>query len=61
TRLGPPAGEALGVRAGGSVLHGRFAGLAPDGGLLLDTDRGRRHILAGEVTAAHPTAATQTG
>ncbi len=46
---GPAAGQAIAVRDGAATLTGRFAGLAPDGGLLLDTDGGRRHILAGEV------------
>ena len=47
--LGPAPGEPLSVRAGEGYLAGRYAGLAADGGLLLDTERGRRHILAGEV------------
>ncbi len=46
---GPAPGEAIAVRDGNATLAGRFAGLAADGGLLLDTDRGRRHMRAGEV------------
>lgn len=47
--LGPGPGAPLAVRLGTAELAGRFAGLGPDGGLLLDTAEGRRHILAGEV------------
>lgn len=51
--LGPACGEAVTVRGSagrdGQPLTGAFAGLAEDGGLLLDTPQGRRHIIAGEV------------
>jgi BirA family biotin operon repressor/biotin-[acetyl-CoA-carboxylase] ligase len=50
-RRGPAPGEVLSVRIGETRLQGCFAGLAEDGGLLLDTAGGRRHILAGEVLA----------
>ena len=47
--LGPAAGEALAVRAGGGWRHGRFAGLAPDGALLLEAGGICHTIAAGEV------------
>lgn len=59
TARGPHRGAGIAVRDGTATLTGRFAGLAPDGGLLLDTDQGRRHMLAGEVLD-HP-AAQATG
>lgn len=49
--LGPSQGEPAAVRLGDTMVAGRFAGLAEDGGLLLDTAAGRRHILSGEVLA----------
>ena len=58
--LGPEPGETLAVRAGTVSLPGRYAGLAEDGGLLLDTPEGRRHIIAGEV-ATVAVAAQETG
>lgn len=58
---GPAAGEAIAVRDGAATLTGRFAGLGADGGLLLDTDQGRRHILAGEVIDTAPADAQTTG
>lgn len=51
SRHGPLPGTPLTVRLAGGMLEGRCAGLAADGGLLLDTPAGRRHILAGEVLA----------
>jgi BirA family transcriptional regulator, biotin operon repressor / biotin---[acetyl-CoA-carboxylase] ligase len=44
-RRGPSAGQAM--RAGD--LTGRFAGLAGDGALLLETGNGTRRVVAGEV------------
>lgn len=58
--LGPDGGSPLTLRHGNAVLAGRFAGLAEDGGLLLDTPGGRRHIVAGEVLD-QPLAATGAG
>jgi BirA family biotin operon repressor/biotin-[acetyl-CoA-carboxylase] ligase len=58
---GPSLGGAVAVRDGPATLTGRFAGLAPDGGLLLDTDQGRRHILAGEVLDPAPGAPPESG
>jgi len=46
---GPERGAVLTVRSGLSTLSGRFAGLAEDGSLLLETERGLRRIAAGEV------------
>ena len=48
---GPELGTDLAVRGDAAPLNGRYAGLAADGGLLLDTGEGRRHILTGEVLA----------
>ncbi|MGH7042110.1 MAG: biotin--[acetyl-CoA-carboxylase] ligase, partial [Acetobacteraceae bacterium] len=45
---GHPPGTRLRVRQ--PPLEGRFAGLDEDGALLLDTEAGRRRIVAGEVT-----------
>jgi BirA family transcriptional regulator, biotin operon repressor / biotin---[acetyl-CoA-carboxylase] ligase len=47
--FGPAPGEAIAVRAGGGWRHGRFAGLAPDGGLLLEEGSMCHTIAAGEV------------
>ncbi len=44
-RRGPPAGQAM--RSGD--VEGQFAGLAADGALLLDTGKGVRRVVAGEV------------
>jgi len=38
------------VRAGSEVLEGVASGLAVDGRLLLETEAGRREIVAGEVS-----------
>ncbi|MDE2006450.1 MAG: biotin--[acetyl-CoA-carboxylase] ligase [Rhodospirillales bacterium] len=47
-----PVGTALAARLGDDTRReGRFAGLGPDGALLLDTDEGRIRIVAGEVVA----------
>ena len=43
-------GRRIQVRAGTEVLEGIAAGLAADGRLLLETDAGRREIVAGEVS-----------
>lgn len=49
-----PVGQFLAVRDGGRGIDGRFAGLAPDGALLLDTGTGVRRIVAGDVAASLP-------
>ena len=46
---GPAPGAALQVRLGERRLAGTFAGLAPDGALLLDTAAGQHTIVAGDV------------
>lgn len=48
---GPARGAALEVRVGPATISGRFAGLAEDGSLLVETDQGLRRIVAGEVGA----------
>jgi BirA family biotin operon repressor/biotin-[acetyl-CoA-carboxylase] ligase len=40
-------GTMLSVRNGGQVISGRCAGIATDGALLLDTDRGRQAVYSG--------------
>lgn len=50
-RRGPGIGQALTVR-GAAARHGRFAGLAEDGALLLQTENGIQRIVAGEVMQA---------
>ena len=47
-----PIGAAIRVNAGGKPVAGHFAGLDPDGTLLLDTPQGRQSIVAGEVLAS---------
>jgi len=47
--LGPSLGDPLDVRAGPQRVQGRFAGLAEDGSLRLDTAHGALRIAAGEV------------
>jgi BirA family biotin operon repressor/biotin-[acetyl-CoA-carboxylase] ligase len=47
-----PAGTALRVTLGDRTIEGRFADIALDGALLLDTDAGRQRIVAGEVSTA---------
>ncbi|HEX2917497.1 MAG TPA: biotin--[acetyl-CoA-carboxylase] ligase [Edaphobacter sp.] len=42
-------GAAIQVNMGGEPVQGRFAGLAADGALLLDTAQGRKRIMAGDV------------
>lgn len=44
-----PLGADVDVRLGEELVHGRFAGLDPDGALLLDTSGGRRKIVSGEL------------
>lgn len=44
-----PLGADVDVRLGEELVHGRFAGLDPDGALLLDTSSGRRKIVSGEL------------
>ncbi len=47
-----PPGTPLEVRPGGTVVAGRFAGLAADGALLLETGSGRAQVVrAGDVVA----------
>jgi BirA family transcriptional regulator, biotin operon repressor / biotin---[acetyl-CoA-carboxylase] ligase len=46
-----PVGAAIRATSGGQPVAGLFAGLDPDGALLLDTPRGRERIVAGEVVA----------
>ncbi len=46
---GPALGAPLRVRLESGVVTGAFAGLGPDGTLLLDTDTGRRALVAGDV------------
>jgi BirA family biotin operon repressor/biotin-[acetyl-CoA-carboxylase] ligase len=47
-----PPGSPLRVTAGERVIEGRFADLAQDGTLILDTDDGPVSIVAGDVAAA---------
>jgi BirA family transcriptional regulator, biotin operon repressor / biotin---[acetyl-CoA-carboxylase] ligase len=46
-----PIGAAIKANIGGQSLTGHFAGLDPDGALLLDTAQGRQRIVAGEIVA----------
>jgi BirA family biotin operon repressor/biotin-[acetyl-CoA-carboxylase] ligase len=46
-----PIGSAIRTNAAGEPVTGQFAGLDPDGALLLDTPEGRRRIIAGEIVA----------
>ena len=46
-----PIGTTLRVRLGDRLVTGTFAGLDDDGTLLLDTEDGRRRIMAGDVLA----------
>jgi BirA family biotin operon repressor/biotin-[acetyl-CoA-carboxylase] ligase len=46
-----PVGAAIRANIGGQSVTGHFAGLDPDGALLLDTPEGRQRILAGEIVA----------
>jgi BirA family biotin operon repressor/biotin-[acetyl-CoA-carboxylase] ligase len=47
-----PIGAEIKANVGGQSLTGHFAGLDPDGALLLDTEQGRQRIVAGEIVAA---------
>jgi BirA family biotin operon repressor/biotin-[acetyl-CoA-carboxylase] ligase len=47
-------GTALRVAVGDHTIEGRFADLAPDGALLLDTDEGRQRYVAGDVSLSAP-------
>jgi BirA family biotin operon repressor/biotin-[acetyl-CoA-carboxylase] ligase len=47
-----PIGAAIHANVGGQSVTGHFAGLDPDGALLLDTAKGRRRIVAGEIATA---------
>lgn len=44
-----PIGAAIRANSAGQAIAGYFAGLDPDGALLLDTSLGRQRIVAGEV------------
>ena len=46
-----PVGTTLRVRVGDRLVTGTFAGLDDDGTLLLETEDGRRRVLAGDVLA----------
>ena len=46
---GPELGAPLRVRLETGIVTGAFAGLGLDGGLLLDTEAGRRTLVAGDV------------
>ena len=47
-----PIGAAIQANVAGQSVAGHFAGLDPDGALLLDTPTGRRRIVAGEIATA---------
>jgi len=49
-----PPGTKLRVVIGDRTIEGRFADLAPDGALLLDTDEGRKRYVAGDVSLTAP-------
>lgn len=46
-----PVGTPLRVAMGNHIAEGAFAGLDDDGALLLDTDDGRKRVMAGDVGA----------
>ena len=47
-----PIGAAIRVRSAGQEISGRFAGLDPYGALLMDTEQGRRRLIAGDVISS---------
>jgi len=47
-----PIGAAIRAHVSGQPVAGHFAGLDPDGALLLDTPEGRQRIIAGEIVSA---------
>jgi BirA family biotin operon repressor/biotin-[acetyl-CoA-carboxylase] ligase len=49
-----PIGTPLRASIGGRTEEGTFAGLDEDGALLLDTERGRKRIVAGDVGGVSP-------
>jgi BirA family transcriptional regulator, biotin operon repressor / biotin---[acetyl-CoA-carboxylase] ligase len=49
-----PIGTPLRASLGGRTEEGTFAGLDEDGALLLDTDQGRKRIIAGDVGGVSP-------
>jgi len=49
-----PTGTPLRASLGGRTEEGLFAGLDPDGAMLLDTPDGRKRIVAAEVSGASP-------
>ena len=49
-----PIGTPLRASLGGRTEEGTFAGLDEDGALLLDTDQGRKRIVAGDVGGVSP-------
>lgn len=54
--LGPPPDAELVIHTGAETISGRFAGLGPDGELLLVTPAGTRKIASGETVCPSPTA-----
>jgi len=46
---GPHAGDAIAIGSGDTRLEGRFHGIGPEGGLLLEQDGAIRTIMSGEV------------
>jgi BirA family biotin operon repressor/biotin-[acetyl-CoA-carboxylase] ligase len=49
---GPHEGDPVRIHTGDELIEGAYRGLTEEGGLLLDTDAGRRRILAGDVLEA---------
>mgnify|MGYP002622096733 CR=1 FL=1 len=52
--FGPARGQPISARAGAGTVSGAFAGLGPDGSLLLDSGEGRQTVAAGEILEAEP-------
>jgi BirA family biotin operon repressor/biotin-[acetyl-CoA-carboxylase] ligase len=48
---GPASGQPITLRAGAGSVQGLYAGLAPDGSLMLDTGTGPRAFSSGEIPA----------
>jgi len=51
---GPEVGSPLTINAGKGPVSGEFAGLDPDGALLIDNERGRERYVAGDVLMGTP-------